>query len=218
LEEFGRLHDEAVQVLEQAARGTPPSAELRVYAARAAARLRADSGPEPASCSLLRALTRVADDFATLGFRVSVQQAMPSEATIGDRSRALLVSAVVEALNNPFKHSGADGATVRLATTASWVEVTVEDHGRGFDLRAVRPRFGLAGSIRRRGEEAGGTGLRRRRRVAVAAGLGPTRRRALAAAGCGPARAPRRSPATQSNGDSAARRPPGGGPRATMGR
>ena len=156
LEEFGRLHDEAVQVLEQAARGTPPSAELRAYAARAAARLREDSGPEPASCTLLRALTRVADDFATLGFRVAVQHATPSEATIGDRSRALLVSAVVEALNNALKHSGACGATVRLATTASWVEVTVEDHGRGFDLRAVRPRFGLAGSIRRRVEEAGG--------------------------------------------------------------
>jgi hypothetical protein len=134
LEEFGRLHDEAVQVLEQAARGTPPSAELRAYAARAAARLREDSGPEPASCTLLRALTRVADDFATLGFRVTVQHATPSEATIGDRSRALLVSAVVEALNNALKHSGACGATVRLATTASWVEVTVEDHGRGFDL------------------------------------------------------------------------------------
>jgi signal transduction histidine kinase len=157
LEEFGRLHDEAVQVLEQAARGAPHSAGLRAYAARAAAHLREDSGPEPVPCTLLHALTRVADDFTTLGFPVAVQRATPFEATIGDRSRSLLVSAVVEALNNALKHSGAGGATVRLATAASWVEVTVEDHGRGFDPGAVRPRFGLASSIRRRVEEAGGT-------------------------------------------------------------
>jgi signal transduction histidine kinase len=157
LEEFGRLHDEAVQVLERAASGAPPSAGLRAYAARAAAHLREDGGPEPAPCTLLRALTSVADGFAALGFPVTVQRATPFEATIGDRSRALLVSAVVEALNNALKHSGADGATVRLVTVATGVEVIVEDHGRGFDPGAVRPSFGLARSIRQRVQEAGGT-------------------------------------------------------------
>jgi hypothetical protein len=118
LEEFGRLHDEAVQVIERVAGGAPPSACLRGYAARAAANLRDRSGGrEPACGTLLQTITAIAGDFTALGFPVAVRHtghAAAYEPAVGPRSRVPLTAALTEALNNACKHSGAEGATIRV--------------------------------------------------------------------------------------------------------
>lgn len=154
-EEFARLHDDAVQVLERAVTGDPGSAELRAYASRAAARLRAAAGQqEPPARSLREALGTVAEGFGALGFLVRVEgDPVPCPET---RATTLLTAVVIEALNNAYKHSGADAATVEVSGTLGRVMVTVEDRGRGFHAESVRHGFGLANSIFRRMEDAGG--------------------------------------------------------------
>jgi signal transduction histidine kinase len=154
-EEFARLHDDAVQVLERAAGGEPGSAEMRAYASWAAARLRAAVSPrEPTGSSLLEALGTVAQGFGAFGFCVRViGDLVPCP---GARAASLLTAAVIEALNNACKHSGADGATVEVSGNHDSVVVTVEDHGRGFPAESTRHGFGLANSIFRRLEDAGG--------------------------------------------------------------
>lgn len=154
-EEFGRLHDDAVQVLEQAAAGHPGSAETRAYASWAAARLRAaTSQHELADGSLLASLSAVADGFATLGFSVEVAGGQAVSADV--RTCSLLTAATIEALNNAYKHSGTTAARVCVTHVPGSILVTVDDHGRGFPAESVRQGFGLASSIFRRLEEAGG--------------------------------------------------------------
>jgi two-component system NarL family sensor kinase len=52
-----------------------------------------------------------------------------------------------EALTNALKHSGAGGASLRLARRGGWLELEVADSGRGFDpARALDPELGAAGS------------------------------------------------------------------------
>lgn len=154
-EEFARLHDDAVQILERAAGAGPDTAEVRAYASVAAARLRAAvSHKDTAGTSLRQALGTVAEGFGVLGFRVRVTGDPPP---CGDaRPVAVLTAAVIEALNNAYKHSGADAATVELRGTEGGVAVTVDDLGQGFHAESARHGFGLANSIFRRLEDAGG--------------------------------------------------------------
>lgn len=65
--------------------------------------------------------------------------------------------AVREALTNVVKHAGVTDATVGATSTADGIEVSVSDRGCGFDPAQVRGGYGLAGSIRARMAEAGGT-------------------------------------------------------------
>jgi signal transduction histidine kinase len=154
-EEFARLHDDAVQVLERVVGEDPCSAGVQVYASVAAARLRAAvSHQEGAGSSLLQALGTVSQGFGALGFRVRVVgDPVPCP---GARPIGLLTAAVTEALNNAYKHSGAGAATIEVSGTQGGVAVTVEDQGRGFHTESVRHGFGLANSIFRRLEDAGG--------------------------------------------------------------
>jgi hypothetical protein len=163
-EEFGRLHDDAVQVLERvAAADEPGSAELRAYAALAARRLRgaisdqsAVSNQVTAGKSLLAAVSAAAEGFAALGFLVTVEgDPSPCPATAMP-AWALLTAATIEALNNSCKHSGATGASVTITQGPGTLEVTVADNGMGFDAGTVRRGFGLASSVFGRLEDAGG--------------------------------------------------------------
>jgi signal transduction histidine kinase len=154
-EEFRRLHDDAVQVLERAAAGEPGSPELRAYASRAAGRLRAAiSHHPPTTGSLLGALRGVADTFAALGFAITVAGDPPAHP--GERASSLLTAATIEALDNAHKHSGANAAAVQVSGAPEGVVVTVKDHGRGFCPESARCGFGLASSIFRRLEDGGG--------------------------------------------------------------
>jgi signal transduction histidine kinase len=158
MDEFGRLHDEAVQVLERvAATGEAGAAALRAYAARSASHLRAAiTDPEPLPGSVPDVLRRVAAGFASLGFGVTLDCAMPLP-DLGGAALAKLAAAVTESLNNACKHSGADGAAVRAVRARGGIEVSVEDHGTGFATGSVQQGFGVSNCIRRRIEEAGGT-------------------------------------------------------------
>ena len=69
---------------------------------------------------------------------------------------AALVGATREALTNVAKHAGTGRAVVRAVSRPDVVEVTVRDHGRGFDPAAKRDGFGVDGSITRRMQEVGG--------------------------------------------------------------
>jgi signal transduction histidine kinase len=58
-----------------------------------------------------------------------------------------LVGATHEALANVAKHAGVQQAVVRVASTDGGVEVTVRDHGCGFDPGRPAGGFGIAESI-----------------------------------------------------------------------
>lgn len=60
-----------------------------------------------------------------------------------------------EALNNVGRHSGADRAWVRLSFRADWLELEVEDHGRGLVFDAARHGLGIIG-MRERAAIVGG--------------------------------------------------------------
>ena len=158
LEEFGRLHDEAVQVLEVAAGGVETDvARLRAFASRAAAHLRsAIDSADPPTGGLTGAFARVAARFSTIGFTVAVGYE-GALAALPDAASEVLTGAATEALNNVYKHSGCDRAWLRVRDRGFGVEVVVEDRGRGFDLGVVRAGFGIERSMRARMAGVGGT-------------------------------------------------------------
>jgi signal transduction histidine kinase len=67
-----------------------------------------------------------------------------------------LVGATHEALANVAKHAGVQQAVVRVASTDGGVEVTVRDHGCGFDPDRPAGGFGIAQSIVGRMRDVGG--------------------------------------------------------------
>jgi signal transduction histidine kinase len=157
LDEFRRLHDEAVQVLERVSvADSGEAAGLRAYAASAAAHLRAAiDRPGPAPLSVRAALDRAAAGFTALGFGVTVRAEGPLPC-LDEHALTELGSAVTEALNNSVKHSGAGRAVVRARRMADRLEVSVEDEGAGFAAKPASYGFGITHSICRRLAEAGG--------------------------------------------------------------
>jgi signal transduction histidine kinase len=67
-----------------------------------------------------------------------------------------LVGATQEALANVAKHAGVQQAVVRVASTDAGVEVTVRDHGQGFDPDRPAGGFGITQSIVGRMRDVGG--------------------------------------------------------------
>ena len=74
-------------------------------------------------------------------------------------SEVQLIRIIQEALTNVRKHAGAAHAWVRLHRQDPWVQVIVEDDGRGFDPTILvsrdRLHFGLQ-TMRERAEGLGG--------------------------------------------------------------
>lgn len=156
LDEFGRLHDEAVQVLERVMAVDEPDTALRAYAASAADHLRsAIEDPNPGPDSVRDVLDPVAAEFATRGFAVSVQYGTPLPEP-GMPALVVLAAVVTESLNNAYKHSGTRNATVRAAGAGHGLEVSVVDEGIGFAPSSVRHGFGITNCICRRVAEAHG--------------------------------------------------------------
>ena len=74
-----------------------------------------------------------------------------------DGNAAIQVYRVLqEALNNVTRHSGAKEAWVRLRFLPEYLELEVEDHGRGFTAESKKPGIGLV-AMRERAELLGGT-------------------------------------------------------------
>lgn len=153
------LHDSVLQTMEALAGGwVAADEELRTRALREAQQLRqAISESEPvATQQLPAALEQLACDYAARGVTVELVTAEYGTSPTASRTDALLAAAR-EALTNIAKHAGVRRAVVRLATVGQRVELSVRDHGRGFDPSVVKAGFGCEQSIRARIEEVGGT-------------------------------------------------------------
>lgn len=124
-------------------------AELRRYLAGPA---ETPTGAVPVE-SLLRAAA--ADATARFGLRVEVAAVPPLPALDPDRARSVR-GCLAEILTNVAKHAGTDRAVVFAEADAGRLVVSVTDEGCGFDAGQVTER-GIAGSIRRRVDELGGS-------------------------------------------------------------
>jgi len=84
------------------------------------------------------------------------------EADIPESLKTVIYRVLQEALNNVAKHSGADSVTIFLTKRNDTIELTIEDNGRGFDLKEAldvdgsKRGFGL-GSMKERLELSGGS-------------------------------------------------------------
>jgi len=84
------------------------------------------------------------------------------EADIPGSLKTVIYRVLQEALNNVAKHSGADRVTIFLTKRGHTIELTIEDNGRGFDLKEAydidgsKRGFGL-GSMKERIELSGGS-------------------------------------------------------------
>ncbi|MEZ0070152.1 signal transduction histidine kinase [Streptacidiphilus sp. MAP12-20] len=158
------LHDRALQTLETLARGpwiTDP--QLASHVAAEAAWLRGfveNDGTEDGPTDLLGGLQELVQRKALIGLRVDLAAAALRDAT--DRAPdpgvvAVLLDAIGEALTNVSKHAGVSHATVRARMHPDTIEISVADHGCGFDPAQATAGLGLRSSITDRLAEIGGT-------------------------------------------------------------
>ena len=162
-----QLHDTVLQTLEGLALRTSSGLqplEERLGEARAIAVAQAQalrevlSEDRAAAGDALDVRLRVlAGQFQRHGLSVDLLTAMGSGPDPPAEVLDAVEGAVREALTNSAKHAGVTRAAVQAATTGDGVEVTVRDHGRGFDPGAVTGGYGLAGSIRARLAQVDGT-------------------------------------------------------------
>jgi signal transduction histidine kinase len=162
-----QMHDTVLQTLEglalRTSNGRQPLEE-RLGEARAIAVTQAQelrevlSEDRPTAGDALEVRLRaLAGRFQRRGLGVDLLTAMGSGPDPPGEVLDGVEGAVREALTNVAKHAGVTHATVQAATTGDGVEVTVRDHGRGFDPAAATGGYGLAGSIRARLAQVGGT-------------------------------------------------------------
>lgn len=64
-----------------------------------------------------------------------------------DSIAATIFAIVQEAVNNSKKHASARDVWLRLSTENGWVQIVVEDNGKGFDAEAVDRDYDRRGSI-----------------------------------------------------------------------
>jgi signal transduction histidine kinase len=122
-------------------------------------------------------LSAVESRAARLPIGVSiVWRAGPSDRRFEPQVEAAAYFSVSEALTNVLKHSGADSAEVVVACPNGWLDISVCDHGAGFDITGA-DRRGLQG-MRDRVEAVGG-----RVEVTSVPGRGTTLRLRLPAVG-----------------------------------
>lgn len=151
------LHDSVLQTLALIQRRAQDPGEVATLARAQERELRRwlfGETPEPKG-GLVESLRRVAAEVEERHRMkvevVAVGDAGPSEQV------AALVAAAREAMVNAARHSGSDEVAVYAEASASSLAVYVRDRGRGFDPQAVPgDRRGVADSIRRRMERAGG--------------------------------------------------------------
>jgi signal transduction histidine kinase len=153
------VHDSALSTLDAVAGGLQADpARVRRQARVDAARLRQllPAGDDAAVGSVILALRDLVVEAADRGLVVELvteslgHQPDPEQATA-------LIGACREALANVVKHAGTTHAVVHAATAGDSLEVTVRDHGRGFDSETVASGFGISQSITGRLIDVGGS-------------------------------------------------------------
>jgi signal transduction histidine kinase len=162
-----QLHDTVLQTLEGLALRTgsgPQPLEERLSEARAIAVAQAQelrevlSEDRAATAAALEVrLQTLVGQFQPHGLRVDLVTTLGSGPELPGEVLDAVEGAVREALTNVAKHAGVGRVVVHTATTGDGLEVTVRDHGRGFDPATVIGGYGLAGSIRARMAQVGGT-------------------------------------------------------------
>jgi signal transduction histidine kinase len=152
------MHDDPLQILELIASGKliemgGPERQRR-EADEAAVRLAAGALAAAGASSLPDAIAAAVDGAVARGLRVNlsldpaIQRASPDVV-------AAIKGAVVEALNNVGRHSGARTAQISGVIQGEALVITVADEGAGFDMSRGRSGFGLA-SMAQRLKEVGG--------------------------------------------------------------
>jgi signal transduction histidine kinase len=118
-----------------------------------------DAIPEPAAEGGAAGPVEAAVARATAaGLRVQVDGELAALRDLDAGVRLALAGAVDQCLTNIRLHAGTDAAEVTVLPESEGVSVMITDAGAGFDLDDVAPdRIGLAGSVRARIEEAGGS-------------------------------------------------------------
>ena len=152
------LHDSALQSLELISRGMLDPTAARNESTRAAATLRAALSGDPGGGTggLRDRFEDIAVEFAQRG--LTVELVIDAEGvTLNHEVSPSLVEATREALTNVAKHARVPRAVVHVSETDDAIEVTVRDHGVGFDPDSAPAGFGLLESIRARIDESGGT-------------------------------------------------------------
>ncbi len=108
------------------------------------------AAPGPAEAAVDRA--------AAAGLRVQVDGELAALRDLDPRVRQALGGAVDQCLTNILRHAGTDAAELTVLAESEGVSVMITDAGAGFDVEDVgADRIGLAGSVRARIEEAGGS-------------------------------------------------------------
>jgi signal transduction histidine kinase len=150
------MHDSALQTLEAIGSGLLDDPDtVRDRARGEAHRLRqALAGIEPDG-GLDESLARLTAEFAGQGLEVTYTNSGVGELP-ADVS-AVLSEASREALRNVIKHAGTEQVVLRVVPHDGGVQITVRDHGVGFDLDQTGAGFGLRQSVAARMEEVDGT-------------------------------------------------------------
>jgi len=162
-----QMHDTVLQTLEGLALTTSITLqsteerlrEAQIIALAQARELRAmlHEDAAAAQAGLDTRLYTLSQEFGRRGVHIDL---MVTGALGSDPPRQVLEAiegAVREALANIAKHAGVTRAAVHATITDGSIEVSVSDHGRGFDPTLPTTGYGLARSIRARMTEAGGT-------------------------------------------------------------
>lgn len=149
------LHDSALQALEAVAAGWDNGdPTVRAAAVREAVRLRrALRGENIDAATMSVMLTSLIAEFDTMRIELVIQ---PLDQEPQAEIREALSDATREALRNVLRHAGALTAVVRCAGLNGGVEITVRDHGCGFDPSATQSGFGTTSSIVARMTDQGG--------------------------------------------------------------
>ena len=75
----------------------------------------------------------------------------------GEKFAEAISFTVTQALLNIYNHAGASFATVRASRTNGFLEITIKDDGRGFDVNSISPDKTSIFKARLKAREAGGT-------------------------------------------------------------
>jgi signal transduction histidine kinase len=76
-----------------------------------------------------------------------VMEASEISANIDTKTEGTLFNIIQEAINNSLKYAQAEHIWVRLKQTPTTLEVTIQDDGRGFDLKKVLESYERRGSF-----------------------------------------------------------------------